>query len=144
MDVRKFGDRVSVKSLPRGESRVQRSFIDETNINTIMSRFERTGMIEHVNRHQGQYGDFTVLPDFHTALNKIREAEEMFLTLPAKVRKKFANDVGGFLAFVSDPANEDEMRELGLLPSKRQPENPAAAVEPQGETPAPEAAEPAE
>lgn len=36
------------------------------------------------------------------------------MTLPAKVRDRFSNDPGKFLAFVDDPKSREEMYELGL------------------------------
>lgn len=95
--------------------RTQQSFKDDVDINLIMRRFERTGMIDHLNEYKGQYGDFLDVPQsFHEAMDQVIAAEGMFMTIPAKVRARFHNDPGEFLAFVSDPANADEMYELGL------------------------------
>ena len=129
-------------TLDTGEnSRTRQSFRDETDINTIMAKYARTGLLEHVNEHQGQYGDFTKVPeDYHDACNQVLAAEQMFQTIPAGIRARFNNDPGAFLDFADDPANEDEMRSLGLLPSKMAAEQPPArAVEP---SPASTAADP--
>jgi phage internal scaffolding protein len=81
-----------------------------------MERFEKTGVLEHRNRFEGSYGDFTNTPqDYHDAVNQVLAADEMFQSLPARVRKRFGNDPAEFVDFVSDPANVDEMRSLGLL-----------------------------
>lgn len=97
----------------------------ECDINNIMKRFEKTGMLEHANTFKGQYGDFTDVPQsYQDALEQVREAEGMFMTLPAKARKRFENNPGAFLGFVQDPTNREEMIELGLL----KPDPPA--VEP--------------
>ncbi len=109
----------------RGESRTKQSFQDETDINTIMAKFERTGLLEHVNNFNGDYGDYTDVPtDYHAAMNQVIEADAMFQTIPAKIRAQFNNDPGTFLAFADDPQNEDQMRSLGLLPSKLAAEQP--------------------
>ncbi len=108
-----------------GKGRTKQSHRDECDINQIMKRFEKSGMIEHTNNYQGNYGDFTRIPEsYQAALELVREADEMFLTLPAKVRLSFNNDPGHFLGFVQNPENIDEMRELGLLPPERPPETP--------------------
>ena len=111
---------------------------DECDVNKIMRRYERDGIIEHVNRFKGSYADVSEVPeDYQSALQHIALAEDMFLTLPATLRKRFGNDPGAFLAFVSDVANEDEMRALGLLPrlqatSDGVPPSPAAAPDVEG------------
>jgi len=84
-------------------------------INNIMARYIRDGVIEHVKEYGGQYGDFTEVPDYGTCLRMVSEAEECFAALPAKVRSRFENDPAQFLDFVSDPANRNEMAIMGLL-----------------------------
>lgn len=102
---------------PVGESNAtDQSFKDECDINFIMKKYQKTGLLDHVNQYQGHYGDFSEAPDYHTALNKMNEAQEMFLTVPSSIREIFNNDPGEFLEFVLDSDNEQEMRELGLLP----------------------------
>lgn len=127
-----------------GSSRTKQSFRDETNINNIMAKFERTALLEHVNDHQGNYGDFTNVPsDFHAAMNQVRAAEDMFMTLPAAVRETHENDPGRFLDFV-EGASEEEMREAGLLPIAEPKAAEAAPAEPEVVADPPVAEEPAE
>lgn len=98
-----------------GPTRTKQSFGPECDINNIMAKFAQTGLIDHVNEFQGRYEDFTDVPtDYHAAVNQVFEAEAMFMTIPAKLRARFNNDPGEFLAFVEDPNNTDELVELGL------------------------------
>ncbi|WNK13315.1 MAG: internal scaffolding protein [Microvirus sp.] len=95
----------------------KQEFKDECDINHIMAKFAKTGLIDHVNKYPGGYGDFTNQPtDYQSALNQVIQAEEMFLSLPSGIRTQFQNDPGQFLAFAEDPRNETKMRDLGLLP----------------------------
>ena len=119
---------------PQGESMTKQSFRDECDINVLMRRYEKTGLLDHVNTHQGDYGDFINAPDFHTAMNQILTAEHMFQSLPARIRARFANDPGAFLEFAQNPENADEMAELGLIPAPG-PSEPD--TEPVAESPAP-------
>lgn len=96
-------------------SKTKQSFRDECDINNIMKRYEKDGLIAHVNRYSGQYGDFGDAPLFQDAMNKVIAAEEMFMSLPAAVRTRFKNDPGAFIAFATDEKNRDEMKRLGLL-----------------------------
>lgn len=106
-----------------GKGRTKQSHRDECDINTIMKRFEKTGMLEHANQYEGSYGDFTQIPeDYQSAVNLVQNAQQMFMSLPAEVRGRFENDPGEFLAFVSNRENRDEMLEMGLIPQPPQPE----------------------
>ncbi len=98
-----------------GETLAKQAFKAECDINTIMTRFEKTGLLEHVNQHQGDYGDYTNVPaDYQAALDQVMAAREMFGSVPSKIRARFENDPAKFLAFVEDPANAEEMYKLGL------------------------------
>ena len=85
----------------------------ECDINQIMASYQKTGIIDHVNRHQKNYG-FASSEDLHESLNMINTANEMFADLPSQARAKFENDPAQFLDFVQDPKNESELYELGL------------------------------
>jgi len=95
-------------------SRTQQSFRDECDINNILRQFNVTGELP-VGSVQPQYGDFSGITDYQSALNSVMAAQDSFLALPAKVRAKFDNDPAVFLDFVSDETNKDEMKALGLL-----------------------------
>jgi len=95
-------------------SRTKQSFRDECDINNILRQFNVTGQLP-VGSVQPQYGDFSGITDYQSALNAVMAAQDSFLQLPAKVRAKFDNDPALFVEFASDEANRDEMKALGLL-----------------------------
>jgi len=96
-------------SLTRQESK------RECDINRVMERFEKTGVLEHQNKYEGRYGDFLDVPqDYHSAVNQVMAAQEMFSELPSKVRKRFGNDPALYLEFLDDPKNAAEAIKLGL------------------------------
>jgi phage internal scaffolding protein len=95
-------------------SRTQQSFRDECDINNILRQFNVTGQLP-VGSVQPQYGDFSGITDYQSALNAVMAAQDSFLALPAKVRSKFDNDPALFVDWASDEANKDEMKALGLL-----------------------------
>ncbi|AXH74790.1 MAG: internal scaffolding protein [Microviridae sp.] len=98
--------------LPYG--RTKQSFKDECDINTILSKFQRTGLLDFVEKRQPQYGDVTGI-EFQTALQQVIDANALFADLPSKWRKRFHNDPAEFLDFVDDPANREEAIALGLI-----------------------------
>lgn len=117
------------------KSRTKQSFADETNINEIMRKYEKTGLIAHLNTHQGEYGDFLGFEDYHTSLNRIHAAREAFMSIPAGIRSRFNNDPATFMSFAQNPDNLDELRKMGLA-HPVEPEAPPV-VPPTEDTPVP-------
>lgn len=95
-------------------SKTKQSFAEECDINTIVKRFHLTGELP-TNVRMPTYGDFTEIPDFHSAMNAIALAGEAFDRMPAEVRARFNNDPGAFVDFCSDPKNKAEAAKLGLI-----------------------------
>jgi phage internal scaffolding protein len=87
---------------------------DECNINKIMAKYQKTGIINFTNKNQPFYGNVEAL-DFQTALNVIQNANELFEQMPSSMRKRFQNSPHAFLDFVQDPANRQEAITLGLI-----------------------------
>lgn len=119
-------NRKSVQTVPSGESKTEQCHEGETNINKIMARYRRTGLVPQ-RGNPGFYGDFSSAEDYQTCCNKVLEANNNFMTLPADIRKHFENDPGKLLAFLSDDNNREEAYELGILP-RPEPEQPAEPI----------------
>lgn len=121
-----YSERYIIPSKDYGPSKTKQSFKKESDINHIMAKYQKTGLVTHINEHQAQYGVATGI-DFRTALELVREAQGMFDALPSKIRQKFDNDPSRFLTFVENPDNRDEMALMGLL---KEPHVPVSASEP--------------
>lgn len=114
-----------VRTEVSGMSRTRQEFKDECNINVIMKKYEKTGVISHTSNRQPRYVDFgDGVPDFHTAMNMMVAAESAFMTLPAVVRKRFENDPAAFVEYASDEKNLDQLREWGLAAPAKPAEAP--------------------
>ena len=96
------------------ESMAQQQFKEESDINEIVRRFGLTGEMPQDFR-MPQYGDFTGVSDFHSAVNMVLAAEDEFMRLPAEMRSRFGNDPGQLLDFLNDERNRDEAVKLGLI-----------------------------
>ncbi len=112
-----------------GKGRAKQSMKDECDINVIMAKYLKTGQISHGQTMTGDFADADSV-SFHEAMNIVTEAEQAFMTLPAKARQRFANDPAGLVDLCQDPERREELVELGLLDPLEEPEAPAAAAEP--------------
>ncbi len=113
----------------RDKTLTQQQFGDESNINKIMERYQRDGVLDHLNTYDGQYGDFSNVASYQESLHQISEAENMFMQLPSQVRKEFENDPVQFVEFASNPANIDKLIELGLA-TPREAQTPTSKSTP--------------
>ena len=107
------------------DSMTKQSFKDECDINKIMEKFQRTGVINHYAAYAPTYGDASPV-EYLDALLVISTANEMFADLPSSVRKRFNNNPEEFLEFAQNPDNLEECRKMGLAPplSETTPDKP--------------------
>lgn len=103
--------RIPIKFAKTGRTKQQHA--DKTNINLIMKKFLKTGIIDFTNKHEQQYG-FATSDSFQESLQIIQTANEMFADLPSQLRIKFNHNPADFLDYVQDPKNEDTLFDLGL------------------------------
>lgn len=97
-----------------GPSLTRQSEANACDINKIMKKYEKTGILPQRDRPL-MFADVSTVGDYRSALHSVRRAEELFAAQPAEVRRKFDNDPALFLDFCSNPKNRDEMKDLGLL-----------------------------
>ena len=137
------------------DGRTKQSFMDETDINKILSRAQKAGTLSHLQKYEGVYGDFADF-DFLDAQIQIAAGQEVFNALPSEIRNEFGQSPAAFFDYVNDPENVDELLEKlpGLAAPGRQnidvsgrtapddppapTEDPAAPVDPAPPPPSPE------
>lgn len=98
-------------------SLTQQHFKDEADINKIIARYNRTGILvdPSVPRSgDALFGDFSEVKDFREAQNFICMAKEAFMELDSSIRRRFHNDPSELIAFLNDPKNVEEGRKLGI------------------------------
>lgn len=117
-------------------SRTKQSFKEESDINSVLKKYARTGVLDAKAVDSGIYGDFSNAVTYQEAMNTVIRAQEQFAGLPSFVRNKFRNDPTEFLAFVEDSANADELVRMGLATAKVDQnvpkERPLGAKQPKG------------
>lgn len=102
-------------------SQTKQSERDGSNINTIVARAKKTGMLGTglASDRQAQYGDFSNAGDYLQQQNNVIAFKTMFDALDSETRNKFRNQPSLLLEYVNDPKNREEAESLGLLPKPK-------------------------
>ena len=87
---------------------------DQADINFIVEQFNVTGVLP-TSPVSPQYGDFTGISDYQSALNAVIDAQDEFMSLPANIRSRFENDPANLINFLDNEENRQEAIELGLI-----------------------------
>ena len=94
------------------------SAADETDINVMIARYQKTGSFHgstNMPTVRPQFGDFVDVPEYQNAMNILIQAQDQFASLPANIRDRFANSPEKYLAFLADSSNKEEAVKLGLV-----------------------------
>lgn len=121
-------------------SRVQKQFQQETDINAIMAKYQKTGEITHLTNKIARYADVSFQADYQTIQNAKIEVDNNFAMLPSKLRERFNNNPANLLGFLSVNENLEEAISLGLIDKKPmatppEPSNEKSKKTPKTETP---------
>ena len=110
-------------------SLTQQQFKEEADINTIVDRFMKSGVLPSP-AVMPQFMDVEGVFDYQTAMNYVRQADENFMRMDAKVRARFNNSPQEFLEFFANPENTQEAIRLGLAVPQAVAETQVSAAEP--------------
>lgn len=96
-------------------SMTEQHFKEECDINTIVARYQETGVLPSGNR-EPLFGDFAEFPqDLQSSQAYFDDAHERFMQLPAQLRKEFDNDPVKLLQFIANDNNRERAIDLGLI-----------------------------
>lgn len=104
----------------KDESRTKQSEANDADINVIVGRFLKSGVIPQVTAPPS-FQDFEDVFDFQSAMNTLAAAKVAFAAMDAPVRKRFGNDPSEFVDFVEKRApdgsreNLAELRKMGIV-----------------------------
>lgn len=112
-----------------GSSLTKQEFKEDCDMNNILKKYNKTGLLPDMIKNNPQFGDFSSTTTYQEALNICLHAQTQFENLPSTVRDRFGNDPAGFLSFAEDPRNAPELIKMGLATAKPI-EAPTPLVEP--------------
>lgn len=121
-----YGKKIKYRYKSNAPTLTEQAHKDSTDINKIIEKYKRTGVMEHIARTQPKY-DVATPYDYHEAMNVIANANSEFEKIPAKIRAMFNNNPMDFFEFVQDEKNIEKMQDLGLAYKPTEAMQPKAA-----------------
>ena len=101
---------------------------DDCDIHRVMRKYKNQGVIDHVNQHKGEYFNYIDAPDYTEAQQAIARAQELFDSVPSKIRADMSNSPEIFIEFMQNPSNREAIEAYGLdashLPVTAKPTTP--------------------
>lgn len=117
-----------------GPSLTKQAMKDECDVNMILKRFTKTGMLTHIAKGQPIYADVSDVGSYREAVDRVRAAEDFFMRLPSKVRAYFDNSVERYLD-EAGTLSPEELKNLGIeileRPAVAVADGPAEATSPE-------------
>nr|WAE43318.1 MAG: internal scaffolding protein [Microviridae sp.] len=116
-----FGARPKAEGLLcKDPSLAQQHFKKECDINEILDKYQRTGVLPDGldSRPVPSYSDTTGVGDFSKLQQTLVDAQGLFAALPVTLRSRFHNEPSELMAFVANASNHDEAVKLGLITPK--------------------------
>lgn len=115
----------------------EQAHASDVKIQNIMKKYERTGIIEHNAQYGGEYANMVGALDFAEAQRVIADANSMFESVPATIRRDFDNNPAKFVDFMMNEKNREAIQDYGFQ-TDHLPEAPEQPLgEPQAEPPTP-------
>jgi len=107
-------------------SRTKQGDAKGADVNFIVNQYARTGVLPTM--MPAKFGDATLVGSLQDSLQLMAEAGEYFHSLPSKVRERFKNDPGYFVAAATNPEMSPVFVELGLMPAAKEEAAPGGAA----------------
>lgn len=114
------------------EKLTDQSMKNACDINCIIERYRKTGMLPHMAKKVEQYLDVSLVPSFELAHDLVVKAREEYEQLPAIIRNAMGNDPRNLASFVSDPSNKEMLIKYGLFIKKEEPKSVPNSFQDQG------------
>lgn len=108
--------------------RTKQAFKKTTDVNDIIARYRKSGVLDHVSKTSPVFTDVSKFPNFQQATQLVTDAAAAFAQLSSEIRTRFSNDPTKLGYFLQDPANNAEAVKLGLISAPKAEAPPAGAA----------------
>ncbi len=126
--------REPLKTAPGEDGRTEQHHAKSCDINTIMARYVKTGVMDHISKYEPRYGDVSSA-DWQAAQNLVAGVKTEFEELPAYVRDYYEGNADNYLDAMQTDEGVNELRNI-RPPGQKYETDGSPAVE----TPEPEPA----
>lgn len=117
-----YGTKITPKTINTEPSMTKQSLAENLDVNNIIRRYNKTGVLQKMTDFEGLYGQFDDI-DLREAIEKVEAAKNVFMEVPSQIRNLFENNAGSFIDYATNPANIQQLRDWGLA-------NPAPEILP--------------
>ncbi len=102
-------------SFKESKSMTDQSAKKQTDINSIMANYAKTGLLPVQQEKVARYIDNTQIMPLEQAHELVRDAMNLFEELPAQIRKLMDNKPENMVNFIKDPENKDILIKYNVL-----------------------------
>ena len=110
-----------IRTINNQPSMTKQSFAKELEVNNIIKKYNKTGILQKAHDFEALYGEFDQY-DLREAIDKVEQAKSLFMEVPSEFRAKFDNDPGKFIDYATNVENLAELQKYGL--AEKHPEPP--------------------
>jgi len=110
----------SLKKIQCGEGRTKQKTGVEHDINKLVARYQKTGVLPMREDAHGLFTDVCMVGDYMECQNRVLAAQDAFNSLGSVIRKRFGNSPDAFMEYMSSLGKDsiDEAVALGLVEKK--------------------------
>jgi len=106
---------IRVQTINNEPDMAQQQYKDSTDVNTIMNKYEKTGVVTHLAKSQGYFKELGEPEDLLDAKMRLIKAERAFDALPAEIRAQCDHNPANFLTMLKDPTKKELLTQYGIL-----------------------------
>lgn len=99
----------------------QQHFAAECNINQIIARFNKTGVLGDGKPTPPSYADVSLFGDFRESQEKIQKGKAAFAAMPVEVRRLAGGDPSRLWDVLVNPENRQILENAGVLNPRKPP-----------------------
>lgn len=77
-------------------------------VNNIIKRYDRTGLITHLARAEAVFTDVSEITSYQDAILQVQDAQKAFMDLPSGLRSRFGNDPAKYIDWATSSSDEEK------------------------------------
>ena len=104
-----------IKTANKEPTMTKQALVENANINKLIKKHGVSHVVQNMTNLEVLYGEINS-QDLAQAMQMNIDANAAFMELPSDFRKRFGNDAGACIDYMTNPDNLAEMQKLGFAP----------------------------